>query len=328
MRIRRFSLDRGAASTPGSSSTLSVPSAMSSLHHRAKDVFLAALAIPLPAVPHCDGSGGVTSACERVDRAGFHDEDAAEGAAGARYPGRLRQSRCCRPLSDDQRIGRGGMVMSGRPIPLARDGRCIEVDQFDRSRRAGAHPQRSSSGEADHPPRCVASSTSASGRGSSTRWMWLRKISPRYSARRRLPSEKVVDIARQLCAGGRGARARRPASRSETANVLIDNEGLVRSPISGLRFQNRAGLHSVRGPALYGPEQRAQGTRSRNKPTSTRWAGAVQLRSDQSFKRSIKRGRCRSHRRCRRRHPELERVVMQALSPDPRESSARLSKWQ
>ena len=45
----------------------------------------------------------------------------------------------------------------------------------------------------------------------------------------RLPSEKVVDIARQLCAGLAAAHAQGVLHRDlKPANVLIDDDGLVR----------------------------------------------------------------------------------------------------
>jgi tetratricopeptide (TPR) repeat protein len=79
----------------------------------------------------------------------------------------------------------------------------------------------------------------------------------------RLPSEKVVDIARQLCAGLAAAHGQGVLHRDlKPANVLIDDDGLVRITDFGIALPTRdAGMHRLTGtPGYMAPEQRAEGT--------------------------------------------------------------------
>jgi tetratricopeptide (TPR) repeat protein len=78
----------------------------------------------------------------------------------------------------------------------------------------------------------------------------------------RLPSEKVTDIARQLCAGLSAAHARGVLHRDlKPANVMIDDEGVVRLSDFGIAIpRSDAGLHLHTGtPGYMAPEQRAAG---------------------------------------------------------------------
>jgi serine/threonine protein kinase len=78
----------------------------------------------------------------------------------------------------------------------------------------------------------------------------------------RLPSEKVANIARQLCAGLEAAHARGVLHRDlKPANVLIDNDGVVRISDFGIAIpRTDAGLHLHTGtPGYMAPEQRSQG---------------------------------------------------------------------
>ena len=81
----------------------------------------------------------------------------------------------------------------------------------------------------------------------------------------RLPSEKVIDIARQLCAGLAAAHAQGVLHRDlKPANVLIDDDGLVRITDFGIAIpRTDAGRHMLTGtPGYMAPEQRAPGTRA------------------------------------------------------------------
>ena len=81
----------------------------------------------------------------------------------------------------------------------------------------------------------------------------------------RLPSEKVVDIARQLCAGLAAAHAQGVLHRDlKPANVLIDDDGLVRITDFGIAIlaDRRRSAHADRHAAYMAPEQRTPGTRA------------------------------------------------------------------
>ena len=140
----------------------------------------------------------------------------------------------------------------------------------------------------------------------------------------RLPSEKVVDIAHQLCAGLAAAHAQGVLHRDlKPANVLIDDDGLVRITDFGIAIpRTDAGLHSSRArPATWRPNNARVGT-----PLSERtdiYALGLVLYELLVGRHAFKRAE---------RHaqppppstlvpdvdPQLERVVMQALSADPR----------
>jgi tetratricopeptide (TPR) repeat protein len=143
----------------------------------------------------------------------------------------------------------------------------------------------------------------------------------------RLPSEKVIDIARQLCAGLAAAHARGVLHRDlKPANVLIDDQGRVRITDFGIAVtRTDAPYHTLVGtPGYMAPEQLTQGTPLTEQsdlyalglvlyelivgrhPLETRKSGRPQppsaLISDVN--------------------PALERVVLQALSEDPRQRPA------
>jgi tetratricopeptide (TPR) repeat protein len=78
----------------------------------------------------------------------------------------------------------------------------------------------------------------------------------------RLPSEKVTDVARQLCAGLAAAHAQGVLHRDlKPANVLIDNDGVVRLSDFGIAIpRTDAGAHFHTGtPGYMAPEQRTAG---------------------------------------------------------------------
>ena len=78
----------------------------------------------------------------------------------------------------------------------------------------------------------------------------------------RLPQEKVVDIGRQLCAGLAAAHAQGVLHRDlKPANVLIDDDGFVRISDFGIAIPiTEADRHSYTGtPAYMAPEQRTPG---------------------------------------------------------------------
>ncbi len=145
----------------------------------------------------------------------------------------------------------------------------------------------------------------------------------------RLPSEKVVDIARQLCAGLAAAHAQGVLHRDlKPANVLIDDDGLVRITDFGIAIPRAdAGrAHADRHAGLHGAgAARRRARRSRSEPTSTRsaWCCTSCSSDGTPFNRS---GAATQPPRpstlVPNVDPQLERVVMQALSPDPRDRPA------
>src|SRR6185312_3915621 len=78
----------------------------------------------------------------------------------------------------------------------------------------------------------------------------------------RLPSEKVLDIAHQLCAGLAAAHEQGVLHRDlKPANVLIDDDGIVRITDFGIAVMTSGGTrYTVSGtPAYMAPEQRTPG---------------------------------------------------------------------
>ena len=146
----------------------------------------------------------------------------------------------------------------------------------------------------------------------------------------RLPSEKVVDIGRQLCAGLAAAHAKGVLHRDlRPASVLIDNDGLVRITDFGVSVGRKGGSEKGTGsPGYLAPEQRGHG-----EPLSERtdvYALGVVLYELVVGRHPFERAEASSQpirpsSLVRNVDPHLERVVMQALSSNPgdRPSSAR-----
>ena len=140
----------------------------------------------------------------------------------------------------------------------------------------------------------------------------------------RLPSEKVLDIALQLCAGLAAAHEQGVLHRDlKPANVLIDDYGIVRITDFGIAVTTTAGgRYTVSGtPAYMAPEQRTPGAALSERTdiyslglvlyellvgqrTSTRVASMDSLPRPSTLVADV--------------NPQLERVVMQAISTDPR----------
>ena len=142
----------------------------------------------------------------------------------------------------------------------------------------------------------------------------------------RLPSEKVVDIARQLCGGLAAAHAQGVLHRDlKPANVLIDDDGLVRITDFGIAIpqnRRRIGTRSTGTPGYMAPGAARAGHalsertdiyalglvlyellvgQPRHRASDGHGAAAAALDAGPGL------------------DPQLERVVMQALSPIPRD---------
>jgi len=186
---------------------------MSSLHHRAKDVFAAALNVPVNGrnafvMEACAGDAVLRQEVESLLT--FHDDDhqvasevpTTEFAPGTVFAGRYRMMR---------RIGRGGMgdVWEADDLVLETPVALKLIDSTDAAARERILTEVRLARQITHPAVCrVFDVGDAEGviffsmelvRGEDLAAL-LRRVG-------RLPSEKVVDIARQLCAGLASAHA-------------------------------------------------------------------------------------------------------------------------
>jgi tetratricopeptide (TPR) repeat protein len=309
---------------------------MSSLHHRAKDVFAAALNVPVNArsafvLEACAGDAELRQEVESLLT--FHDDDhqvasevpKTEFTPGTVFAGRYRMLR---------RIGRGGMgdVWEADDLVLETPVALKLIDSTDAAARERILREVRLARQITHPAVCrVFDVGDADGviffsmelvRGEDLAAL-LRRVG-------RLPSEKVVDIARQLCAGLASAHAQGVIHRDlKPANILIDDDGLVRITDFGIAIPRAdAGLHMLTGtPRYMAPEQRTEGTLL-SEQTDVYALGLVLyelLVGPDAFSRAAAAGALpKPSTLAPAIDPQLERVVTQALSRDPgqRQSSA------
>jgi tetratricopeptide (TPR) repeat protein len=144
----------------------------------------------------------------------------------------------------------------------------------------------------------------------------------------RLPSEKVVDIARQLCGGVAAAHAQGVLHRDlKPANVLIDNDGRVRVTDFGIAVSRGEvpALLVAGTPGYMAPEQRAPGMQLSER-TDVYALGRVlydMVVGPQAVQPGAETSPLpRPSSLVPNVDPEVERIVMQALSPDPRDRPA------
>jgi tetratricopeptide (TPR) repeat protein len=142
----------------------------------------------------------------------------------------------------------------------------------------------------------------------------------------RLPPEKVVDIGVQLCAGLAAAHAQGVLHRDlKPANVLIDENGSVRITDFGIAVtRDDIGHHTLIGtPGYMSPEQLTPGASLSER--SVVYAVGVVLYELLTGLRPFPDPSSRSTEPPRPStvvpdvHPELQRVILQALAPDPRD---------
>ena len=143
----------------------------------------------------------------------------------------------------------------------------------------------------------------------------------------RLPSEKVVDIGRQLCDGLATAHAQGVLHRDlNLANVLVDEDGSVRMVEFGFERAQRDTDFSPGTPDYLAPEQRAPGV-PLSEQTDLYALGVILYElvvgarpfQDRS---SPARVPPRPSTLVPDVDPQLERVILQALAPDPRDRPA------
>ncbi len=144
----------------------------------------------------------------------------------------------------------------------------------------------------------------------------------------RVPSQKVVEIGRQLCAGLAAAHAQGVLHRDlKPANVLIDDAGLVRISDFGIAIpRTEANRHSFTGtPAYMAPEQRTPGM-AVSERTDVYALGLVlyDLLVGPHVRHQVKQGAPVPHPATLVTNidPQLDRVVMAALSVDPEDRPA------
>jgi tetratricopeptide (TPR) repeat protein len=305
---------------------------MSSLHQRAKDVFLAALERPRDErraflAEVCVGDDALRREAESL--LAFHEEDEAaeQGdatfAAGDVFAGRYRMI---------ARIGRGGMgdvwraddLVLNTPVALKL---LYSTEPVDRSRILN---EVRLARQITHPAVCRVFDVGEAPGGVVFYSMELvngEDLAVFGSRVGRLPSEKVADIARQLCQGLAAAHARGVLHRDlKPANVLLDNDGQVRITDFGIAvFRGDAKGSTVAGtPGYMAPEQLMRGTPLTER-TDIYALGLVlyELLAGQRV-RDIEKMRTPPppSSLVPDVDPQLERVVMQALSPDPKDRPA------
>ena len=310
---------------------------MSSLHERAKELFLEALERPpgerrrfLDEACQCDSAllHEVMSLLE------FHEDDdsgstrggdstRSEFAPGHVFAGRYRMI---------TRIGRGGMgdvwraddLVLNTPVALkfitsiGPEARARILNEVRLARRI-THPSVCrvfDFGEADE--KLFFSMEFVSGEDLAT---VLKRVG-------RLPSEKVVDIAHQLCAGLAAAHAQRVLHRDlKPANVLIDDEGRVRITDFGIAVVGTGEKHDtmVGTPGYMAPEQLMPG-RELTERTDIYALGLVLyelLVGQHAFSRAgVGDAPRRPSTEISDVNPHLERVILQSLAAEPRDRPA------
>jgi tetratricopeptide (TPR) repeat protein len=243
---------------------------MTSLHQRAKEIFLAAVERP-PA----DRAAFIAEACtgdeelrrELESLLAFHDVNDTTGppreeperfAPGQMLVGRYRMV---------NRIGRGGMgdVWRADDLTLQMQVAVKVIHTARPDSRARLLNEVRLSRQITHASVCRVFDVNETDGGIVFYTMELVVGEDLASLLRRvgrLPSDKVVDIARQLCAGLLAAHARGVLHRDlKPGNILIDDRGQVKITDFGIAIsRGDAELHRLTGtPGYMAPEQRVQG---------------------------------------------------------------------
>jgi eukaryotic-like serine/threonine-protein kinase len=313
---------------------------MSSLHERAKELFLDALDRPSGDRRRfldeaCQGDTALLHEVESLLE--FHEDEEEDDRGGGRagtsrtsdfapgyvFAGRYRMI---------TRIGRGGMgdvwraddLVLNTPVALkfiispGPETRARILNEVRLARRI-THPavcRVFDFGEADD--RIFFSMEFVSGEDLAT---VLKRVG-------RLPSEKVVDIAHQLCAGLAAAHAQRVLHRDlKPANVLIDDEGHVRITDFGIAVVATNEKHDtmVGTPGYMAPEQLVPG-RELTERTDVYALGLVLyelLVGQHAFSRpGVGDAPRRPSTEITDVNPQLERIILQSLAPEPRDRPA------
>jgi tetratricopeptide (TPR) repeat protein len=309
---------------------------MTSLHQRAKEVFLLAVARPAADRPAlleevCGNDRALRQEIESL--LAYHDQDDASAprasstevqfATGDVFAGRYRMI---------ARLGRGGMgdVWHADDLVLETPVALKLIHSTPQGRERSLNEVRLAR-QITHPAVCRVFDVGEA-EGTVFYSMELVRGEDLASLLRRvgrLPSEKVADIARQLCAGLAAAHAQGVLHRDlKPANVLIDEEGLVRITDFGIAIpRSDARLHMLTGtPGYMAPEQRTDAGPLTER-TDLYALGLVLyecLVGNDAFSRADRHRFPRPSTLVLNVNPALERAIMRALAVDPhdRPSSA------
>jgi serine/threonine-protein kinase len=148
----------------------------------------------------------------------------------------------------------------------------------------------------------------------------------------RLPSDRVVDIAHQLCAGLAAAHSQGVLHRDlKPANVLIDDQGQVRITDFGIAIPRaEAGVHHRTGtPGYMAPEQHTMGT-TLSERTDVYALGVVLyelLVGRHPFPSSSSGVPPRPSSVVSHVDPQLEAVILKAISPLPNDRPALRARY-
>lgn len=315
---------------------------MSFLHQHAKDLFLAALARPaVERAAFLDEACGTDAALRReVDSLlAFHSESRPDdrtptagtgpGNAGEAFsPGEIFASRY-RMIT---RIGRGGMGDVWRADDLVLDTpvalKLIHATGPD-AREQILNEVRLAR-QITHPAVCRVFDvgTHADQIFFSMEFVQGEDLAGLLKRVGRIPSEKVLDIARQLCEGLAAAHSRGVLHRDlKPANVLIDNDGRIRITDFGIAITRRDGQRytPMGTPGYMAPEQLTPGAMLTER-TDLYALGLIlyELVTGQHPFKQARPGHVtpRPSTLVTDIDPQLGRVILRALSPEPLERPA------
>jgi tetratricopeptide (TPR) repeat protein len=314
-----------------------------SLHQQAKDLFLAALE-HAPA----DRAAFLAAACgenaslraEIQSLLAFHDEDNPDdarttdgtdpgGSAGASpseltiAPGDVFARRY-RMIS---RIGRGGMgdVWRAEDLVLQTPVALKLIDARSEHARQRILNEVRLARQITHPAVCRVFDVGEADNAVAFYSMELVQGEDLASLLRRvgrLPSAKVIDLARQMCSGLAAAHDQGVLHRDlKPANILIDDQGVIRISDFGIAIpRDSAGRHRLTGtPGYMAPEQLVEGSRLSER-TDVYALGLV-LYELLVGKHPFPPGRSTPpplpSSVVPNVDPQLERLIMQAISADP-----------
>ena len=303
---------------------------MSTIHQRAKDVFLEALGRPA-----ADRRAYVAAAVgddpalrDEVDSLlQFHEDTAGdvedfpeerEFTPGEVFAGRYRMI---------GRIGRGGMgdVWRAEDLVLRTEVALKLIEAPGRDGRERILHEVRIARQITHPAVCRVFDVGEAEGGIVFYTMEFVSGEDLASLLRRvgrLPSDRVVDIAHQLCAGLAAAHSQGVLHRDlKPANILIDDQGQVRITDFGIAIPRAdAGVHHRTGtPGYMAPEQHASGT-TLSEQTDVYALGIVLyelLVGRHPFPSSSSGAPPRPSSVVSHVDPQLETVILQAISPLP-----------